>query len=128
MFQFSDRQHEIVSLARTVGRVLVDELAEKFGVTPQTIRRDLGELCERNILMRTHGGAVVSSSVENLSYEARRFIAATSKRAIGVAAAALIPNNSSLFINIGTTTEEVAVALSGHEVSRDSQFFRGTCG
>ncbi len=115
MFQFSDRQHEIVSLARTVGRVLVDELAEKFGVTPQTIRRDLGELCERNILMRTHGGAVVSSSVENLSYEARRFIAATSKRAIGVAAAALIPNNSSLFINIGTTTEEVAVALSGHE-------------
>jgi DeoR family glycerol-3-phosphate regulon repressor len=75
----------------------------------------LSELCEHNILMRTHGGAVVSSSVENLSYEARRFIAATSKRAIGIAAAALIPNNSSLFVNIGTTTEEVAVALSAHE-------------
>ena len=49
---------------------------------------------------------------QNLSYEARRQIAATSKHAIGIAAAALIPNNSSLFINVGTTTEEVAKALT----------------
>jgi DeoR family glycerol-3-phosphate regulon repressor len=50
-----------------------------------------------------------------LAYEARRFIAAEEKRAIGKAAAALIPNQSSLFINIGTTTEEVAANLMGHE-------------
>ena len=108
----SDRQNEILSLARMVGRVEVEELASRFDVTPQTIRRDLNDLCDRNILMRTHGGAVVSSSVENLSYEARRQIAAEAKQAIGVAAAELIPDNSSLFINIGTTTEEVARALA----------------
>ena len=111
----SDRQNEIVQLARAIGRVTVEDLAGRFEVTPQTIRRDLNELCERRVLSRTHGGAIVSSSVENLSYDARRFIAAEAKRAIGLAAAALIPNKSSLFINVGTTTEEVAAALANHE-------------
>ncbi len=107
----SSRQNGIVSFARAVGRVEVEALAARFEVTPQTIRRDLKDLCDRRILTRTHGGAVVSSSVENISYAARRQIAAASKRAIGEAAAELIPDDSSLFINIGTTTEEVARAL-----------------
>ncbi len=112
---FNARQQSIVALARSAGRVTVEDLAARFEVTQQTIRRDLNELCDRNVLMRTHGGAVVSSSVENLSYEARRYIAASEKRAIGIAAAALVPNKSSLFVNIGTTTEEVAAALINHE-------------
>jgi DeoR family glycerol-3-phosphate regulon repressor len=115
MQPLNDRQTEIVALARVAGKVTVEDLSARFEVTPQTIRRDLNELCERRILSRTHGGALISSSVENLSYEARRLIAADAKRAIGAAAAALIPNKSSLFINIGTTTEEVAAALTGHE-------------
>lgn len=115
MQPLSDRQNAIVGLARSVGRVIVEDLAARFEVSPQTIRRDLNELCDLRVLSRTHGGAVIASSVENLSYEARRFIAATEKRAIGAAAAALIPNESSLFINIGTTTEEVATALTSHQ-------------
>ncbi|WP_298261896.1 DeoR/GlpR family DNA-binding transcription regulator [Bradyrhizobium sp.] len=111
MQPLTDRQSDIVSLARTTGRVAVEDLALRFDVTPQTIRRDLNDLCDRRVLTRTHGGALISSSVENLSYEARRLIAADAKRAIGIAAAALIPDKSSLFINIGTTTEEVAMAL-----------------
>ena len=79
----SDRQNTIVSLARSIGRVTVEDLAARFDVTPQTIRRDLNELCDLRVLSRTHGGAVIASSVENLSYEARRFIAATEKREIG---------------------------------------------
>src|ERR1700735_2030147 len=115
MQPLSDRQNAIVGLSRTVGRVTVEELAARFEVTPQTIRRDLNELCDLRVLSRTHGGAVIASSVENLAYEARRFIAATEKRAIGAAAAALIPNECSLFLNIGTTTEEVANALKNHQ-------------
>jgi DeoR family glycerol-3-phosphate regulon repressor len=111
----NDRQNTIVSLARSIGRVTVEDLAARFEVTPQTIRRDLNELCDLRVLSRTHGGAIIASSVENLSYEARRFIAATEKREIGIAAAALIPNQCSLFINIGTTTEEVANALKNHQ-------------
>jgi DeoR family transcriptional regulator, glycerol-3-phosphate regulon repressor len=115
MQPLNERQNTIVTLARSVGRVTVEDLAARFDVTPQTIRRDLNELCDLRVLARTHGGAVIASSVENLSYEARRFIAATEKRDIGIAAATLIPNQCSLFINIGTTTEEVANALKNHQ-------------
>lgn len=111
----SSRQREILALARVQGRVSVDGLAEKFDVTPQTIRKDLNDLCEQRLLSRIHGGAIIASGVENTAYEARRLIAAREKRAIGAAAAALVPDQSSLFINIGTTTEEVARALIGHE-------------
>jgi DeoR family glycerol-3-phosphate regulon repressor len=105
------RQHEIIGLAKVQGRVTVDELALRFSVTPQTIRKDLNDLCEQRLMSRIHGGAVVSSGVENLSYEARRLIAQDEKRAIGRAAADIIPDGASLFINIGTTTEEVARSL-----------------
>ncbi len=115
MGELTSRQIEIIGLAREMGRVEVEDLSRRFTVTTQTIRKDLNDLCDRNILVRTHGGATISSGVENLSYEARRFVAADQKRAIGQAAAALIPNKSSLFINIGTTTEEVANALASHD-------------
>ncbi len=108
------RQSEIIELARKIGRVTVEGLAERFGVTPQTIRKDLNELCDLGYMKRVHGGAVIASTVENVGYEARRLIAQDAKRAIGRAAASLIPNNSSLVINIGTTTEEVAKALRDH--------------
>ena len=111
----SHRQTEILNLARASGRVLVEDLARRFEVSAQTIRKDLNDLCEQRALTRIHGGAMIASGVENLAYEARRFVAADEKKAIGVAAAALIPNGCSLFINIGTTTEEVASALSSHE-------------
>ncbi len=111
---FSARQMEIIELAKTEGRVLVEELASRFSVTPQTIRKDLNELCESRALNRIHGGAIFPSGTENVRYEARRSIAAPEKQAIGKAAAALIPNKSSLFINIGTTTEAVGEALLDH--------------
>ena len=115
MNDLSARQAEIASLARSAGRIGVEDLARRYGVSAQTIRKDLNELCDRRLLTRVHGGAIVSSGVENIAYEARRLVAAAEKRAIGVAAATLIPNSSSLFINIGTTTEEVAKALAAHE-------------
>ncbi len=114
METITPRQREIVTLARSQGRVAVEELAARYEVSAQTIRKDLNQLCEQRIMSRVHGGAVVASSVENLAYEARRFIAHDEKVAIGRAAAALIPNDASLFINIGTTTEEVARALADH--------------
>lgn len=109
------RQQQILTLARQVGSVHVDDLAIRFGVTPQTIRKDLNELCDGRLLARTHGGAMLSSGVENVAYEARRQLAANAKVVIGQRAAEIIPNNCSLFINIGTTTEEVARSLVQHE-------------
>ena len=106
----SPRQQQILSIARKTGSVGVDGLSVLFEVSPQTIRKDLNELCDGRILARTHGGAMLTSGVENVGYEARRQLAAAEKQVIGQRAASLIPNNCSLFINIGTTTEEVARA------------------
>ncbi|SMF18794.1 transcriptional regulator, DeoR family [Tistlia consotensis] len=110
-----ERQNQILEIAKESGRVNVESLASLFGVTPQTIRKDLNDLCDRGLLDRVHGGAIIGSTVENVGYEARRLIARDAKRSIGLAAAALIPNNASLLINIGTTTEEVAKALRHHQ-------------
>ncbi len=109
------RQSEIVELAKTEGRVLVDDLANHFDVTPQTIRLDLNRLCKDHVLVRFHGGALYAESNENVEYEARRQIASAEKMAIGQATAKLIPEKSSLFINIGTTTEAVGQNLAGHD-------------
>ena len=54
----SDRQNDILAAARSQGRVSVDSMASSFAVTPQTIRRDLNELCHRGLLARVHGGAM----------------------------------------------------------------------
>jgi DeoR family glycerol-3-phosphate regulon repressor len=114
MSDTTDRHQAILELARAENRVSVDALASHFGVSVQTIRKDLNLLCDQRLLTRIHGGATLPSGVENLEYEARRRIAAEGKDAIGRAAAALIPNDASLFINIGTTTEAVSQALLDH--------------
>lgn len=110
----SIRQNEILDLARIEGRVLVENLAQRFDVTLQTIRRDLGELAEQGLLDRVHGGAVPRAGVVNLGYESRRRLHAEAKAAIAAACAAAIPDNSSLILNLGTTTEAVAQALLHH--------------
>jgi DeoR family glycerol-3-phosphate regulon repressor len=114
IMNISNRQNDILAAARRQGRVLVDNLASSFKVSPQTIRRDLNELCHRGLLARVHGGAMPANSVSNVGYEERRHLFITEKALIGAAAAAQIPENSSLVINIGTTTEQVARALYNH--------------
>ena len=108
------RRAHILDIARNAGSVAVEDLAERLSVTPQTIRKDLNVLAEQSLLSRVHGGALVTSGVDNLAYDARRTVASRAKARIGAAAAALIPNGASLFINIGTTTEAVAANLGHH--------------
>ena len=112
--KLNPRQRDILEYARKNGEVQVDSLAESFKVTPQTIRRDLNQLCHLRLLQRVHGGALVHDGVENLGYHARVRLATDEKSAIGKCAAGLIGNDSSLFINIGTTTEKVAEYLTDH--------------
>jgi DeoR family glycerol-3-phosphate regulon repressor len=109
------RQSRILDLLTTNGQVLVDELVIEFGVTPQTIRTDLNELSHANKITRVHGGARQIDRRANVEYEARRQIAAPQKVLIGKAASKIIPDNTSLFINIGTTTEAFSDALIDHK-------------
>lgn len=111
----TERQKRILELVKTEGRVLVDELVTELDVTPQTIRSDLKLLSRANKLVRFHGGAHAVDGRANMEYEARRQIAAPQKIAIGKSAAKMIPDNASLFINIGTTTEAFSDALIDHK-------------
>jgi DeoR family glycerol-3-phosphate regulon repressor len=107
----SRRQHLIMDYIREHGSVQVDQLSNHLRVTPQTIRRDLNQLYQQQLLQRVHGGAVVKDNVENLGYGARKILMAEEKSDIAQRVAELLPDNSSLFINIGTTTERVAEYL-----------------
>ena len=109
------RQHDILSLAEKEGYVSVENLAETFEVTQQTIRRDINNLCDQELLTRTHGGAFYSSGVRNFAYKSRKSLASDEKKEIADAVAAIIPDNSSIVINIGTTTEQVAESLLSHQ-------------
>ena len=112
--QLSLRQQHIMERARLDGNVTVDALVQAFDVTPQTIRRDLNALCSSKLLVRAHGGAILASGTENVEYEQRKALFSDEKQKIGELCASHIPDNSSLFINIGTTTEAVARALLQH--------------
>lgn len=107
----SFRQPQILDIARIEGRVLVDDLAARMGVTVQTIRKDLSELADAGKLERVHGGAVLPSGTSNIAYERRRVLQGGAKAAIARAVAADIPAKASVFLNIGTTTEAVAREL-----------------
>lgn len=110
----AERLQDIQIMARRDGRVSVEALAKHFDVTLQTIRRDLAELADQGKLQRVHGGAILPSTVANISYDDRRDLNEDGKAAIARAVARDIPNGCSLFLNIGTTTEAVARALLGH--------------
>lgn len=108
------RREHILSQVRRHGFVAIEALAQSLQVTPQTIRRDINELCEDAQLQRYHGGAGLPSSVENLSYSTRQVLCLEEKQHIAQTLARQIPDQASLFINIGTTTEAVARALLDH--------------
>jgi DeoR family transcriptional regulator, aga operon transcriptional repressor len=96
------------------GSVGVTELARELGVSEASVRRDLHRLEQQNLLTRTHGGAVASGVLYELPMRYRGGQHHDAKRAIAAAAVALVtPETQSVGLNGGTTTTEVARALTG---------------
>ena len=107
----ASRRERILALVRGTGYLSIDALAERLKVTPQTIRRDLNELADAGRLSRHHGGASMPSSIGNLDYDTRQAEFAAQKAAIAATVAAAIPDRSSIFLTLGTTTLAIAQAL-----------------
>lgn len=109
------RQTALLEEVRSQGFASIDELARKFGVTLQTVRRDVNLLAENGMLARFHGGVrTEGSTVENIAYRQRQVLNAEAKARIARAVAAAVPEGCSLILNIGTTVEEIARALMHH--------------
>ena len=108
------RQNEILDILRVSDSAEVDSLSQRFNVSVQTIRNDLRALAALGLVERVHGGAQRIESVSNHQYAERRKLNAPEKQAIGELAASLIPDDCSIILNIGTSTEQVAIALKAH--------------
>ncbi|EGX55382.1 DeoR family transcriptional regulator [Streptomyces zinciresistens K42] len=107
-----ERQREIVLTARREGSVDVNALADELGVAKETVRRDLRVLEDHGLLRRTHGGAY---PVESAGFETTLAFRATShvpeKRRIAAAAADLLGDAETVFVDEGFTPQLIAEAL-----------------
>lgn len=102
------RQARLLVRLRDDGPASVDVLAQDLGVTPSTIRRDLGRLASTGVIVRTYGGAAVAGAgAPRLSSDPRL----GAKRAIAARAAILIEDGQTVAISSGTTTLELARRL-----------------
>jgi DeoR family glycerol-3-phosphate regulon repressor len=109
------RQALLIDEVRASGSLSVEVLAEKLEVTLQTVRRDIKLLAEAGLVARFHGGArMPASTIENIAYRQRQALNADAKQRIARAVAKAVPEDCSLLINIGTTTEAIARELLHH--------------
>lgn len=107
------RHQEILEVLHRDGRLQVRKLAEHFGVSSVTIRTDLEYLEQRGLLRRTRGGAVPAETKRfELPLEETRQVHAREKERIGHHAAALVRDGETIILDVGSTTTELAKALS----------------
>jgi len=106
------RRKKILELLRRDGQVRVSQLSEALGATVVTIRTDLDALEQDGYLERTQGGAIQTmKNYYNLEFQRRKQEHMDKKKAIAAAAAAMVRDGDTLFINSGTTTYFTAVEL-----------------
>jgi DeoR family glycerol-3-phosphate regulon repressor len=111
----SSRQRGILVLIETEGTQYIEDLAHRYGLTTQTIRRDINALCDLGFARRFHGGVDVPVEAHNISVNARAQLNSGAKRMIAKRVAAGIAPGSTVFLGIGSTVQFVAAALRDHE-------------
>ncbi|PRA03306.1 D-beta-D-heptose 1-phosphate adenosyltransferase [Arthrobacter sp. MYb229] len=109
---FAEERHRLITdQLASAGKVTVAQLAQRFEITAETVRRDLAQMESENLLRRVHGGAVAASeaSTREESYVARTAIHAEAKARIAQRALSLLPvSDASVILDAGTTTEILA--------------------
>jgi DeoR/GlpR family transcriptional regulator of sugar metabolism len=108
----AERRYRVLERIAEQQAIRVGDLAGELGVSEMTVRRDIARLERDGFLRRTYGGAVahITRSME-LAFNARALQQASAKRMIAIEAARLVGTASTIFIGIGTTTEQFALFL-----------------
>lgn len=112
--RLSERQNDILSRIGTRGAQQIDRLARDYGLTTQSIRRDINVLCALGLARRLHGGVDLPVLPQNTSINARAELHSAAKRSIAARIARDIPDGSTVFMGIGTTVRFTAEALRLH--------------
>ncbi|UWQ14543.1 DeoR/GlpR family DNA-binding transcription regulator [Aliiroseovarius sp. M344] len=111
----NQREEEILrELSRIGGSCRISVLARELGVTNETIRRNIRNLEDRNIVRKVHGGVHLIEDLKEPTFESRLENKAESKEDLARAVAETINDGDSLFLDIGSTTAYVALALKNH--------------
>ncbi len=111
----TDRLEQILKLTQAHGTVTNITLAEKLGVSLMTVRRDIIELEHRGLLRRVHGG-VQSAASPDRGFSLRSRQQQTAKHAIGAAAALLVQDFETIYLDAGSTAFEMALSLRQRSV------------
>ena len=110
-YSAKERRAQILQLLKSSPKILVSSLSQMFNISEVTIRKDLEELENRNLLIRVRGGAIrlpkLNIAEEQATTEKKRFHY-REKRSIGRMAATLIQENETIILDSGSTTMEIA--------------------
>lgn len=117
MYQ-EERRQAIAELVRRDGRGDVGELATRFAVTPETVRRDLIDLERRGVLRRVHGGAMAAERLHSEPAVAEKArLMADAKHRIARAALDYVPRTGSILLDAGTTTGALAGIIPDRDLT-----------
>ena len=108
-----ERRRLIREQVQAQGKVTVEELAERFGISVVTIRSDLNALASTGALLRTHGGALAHRDTEEVPISVKQKLHHEQKVRIAVEAAKLIRDGETILLDSGSTTEEIAKQIRG---------------
>ena len=108
-----ERRQHILSIIEKNGRVLVEELSDSLNLSKITIRKDLDYLESRNLLLRTHGGALPkhTGTLVDPSFEEKTQLHHEEKLRIAAEAVKLVEEDQCIILDSGSTTIEIARAL-----------------
>jgi DeoR/GlpR family transcriptional regulator of sugar metabolism len=111
------RRAAILEMARQNSELKVEELADRLGVSRETVRRDLAQLDARGLLRRVHGGAQRPQTGAEAPFHRRLIENADAKARIGRMAAELFQDGDTLMIDTGSTTQAFATELANRRVT-----------
>src|SRR5438105_3093928 len=107
-----ERQGRIAQMVATQGKIRVSQLTERFGVSEPTVRKDLAVLEQKGLLKRTHGGAISVRPPAEQEVASRRVRHLEAKMAISHACVRLLTSGEAVFLDNGSTVEQIAQALA----------------
>jgi len=105
------RQQKIIEWLNEHGSLLTDDLANKFEVTSQTIRRDINALCESGLARKQHGGVTLPPAQDNLSISKRAVTNTYVKQKISTAALQEVQPGNTMFLGYGSTVAQFSKSL-----------------
>jgi DeoR family transcriptional regulator, fructose operon transcriptional repressor len=113
--RFEARKKEILKQLKEKELLEVNEIAQRLGVSDITIRRDFDQLANENLLVRTHGGAVLLEE-KPFAFESKETKNIEAKRIIGEKAAALVQDGDTIFLDCGSTTLQICPFLHDKKI------------